>query len=342
MRNIIITTITFLIIFDIAKAQVNCPPGSEKRNIKCNGQIVTTCVPINYDCRNCWNVENPPCDGNISGGLWSFNSYEKALQAAERLKAENNHCPFYNDQIYKIYLDDSKYCNNSELGPGAGQIVSDDFTTKLNSLFKSWGLSLADAYIKFKEYYSGPTLPELTQVTTEYGRFLQQAAKNLKKLQELNDDYTNEKMNEIEEQFNEFENQYNAFQESTNSFKNNVSKTIQNDNSWKSLPDGTYYRILPNGMYSFFDGIDQIETVSASEGEQMLSKHQLVDNSSAKTPTNTEEIDTELNSLRTVVDMLNKNLSDMKQGDNDPEIIKQTQESLDKIEQQIKELEKNK
>jgi antitoxin component YwqK of YwqJK toxin-antitoxin module len=44
--------------------------------------------------------------------------------------------------------------------------------------------------------------------------------------------------------------------------------------SWTRLPDGTFYKILPNGQYQFWDGLDQMETVSAADGPLILARHQ--------------------------------------------------------------------
>jgi hypothetical protein len=39
------------------------------------------------------------------------------------------------------------------------------------------------------------------------------------------------------------------------------------------LSDGTFYRIQSTGMYEFFDGIDQLEIVSATDAPYYIEQH---------------------------------------------------------------------
>lgn len=95
-----------------ANAQSTCPPDYSIRDVRCKGIITSQCVPDNYNCDKCWTVANPPCAGNTFGGEGFYDSYDKALAAAEKGKKENNSCPWYNDQEYTIYIDDTKFCND--------------------------------------------------------------------------------------------------------------------------------------------------------------------------------------------------------------------------------------
>lgn len=104
-----------LIPFGKIKGQ-NCPSGYETRNVKCGKEFVIKCIPIDYSCSQCWAVKTPPCPNFKSGGLAFYSSYEIAYQTAEKDKLDALYSSSYNcvgndSRVYKIYLDDSKFCS---------------------------------------------------------------------------------------------------------------------------------------------------------------------------------------------------------------------------------------
>jgi hypothetical protein len=94
--------------------QSSCPLGYELRNVKClNSPSVTqTCVPINYTCNACWQVEWPHCkdDGK---GYENASTYEDALKIANDRIKNMKSCDGamgldYNN--YRIFIAGGDYC----------------------------------------------------------------------------------------------------------------------------------------------------------------------------------------------------------------------------------------
>lgn len=126
-----ISTFLILIFFILEIKAQDCPSNFELRNIKCNGEILTSCVPVNYNCVYCWTIEWAKCDGNFNGisGADFKNSYHACIEEAERVKQ----CTLYRpcpDEImdkfnFRIFLNDSKFCNQS------GKDVAIGFTKRM-------------------------------------------------------------------------------------------------------------------------------------------------------------------------------------------------------------------
>lgn len=112
-------------------SQENCPAGNELRDVKCSSKIVQKCVPENHTCSRCWTVEFAPCPGRTIGGSWGYSSYDKAVEMAKN--ASNNwsdgKCTWWDNNVYKIYLDDSKFCNSSSF---ANDAVKKDAISRAN------------------------------------------------------------------------------------------------------------------------------------------------------------------------------------------------------------------
>lgn len=108
----IFTTSVLLLLLTTIKAQ--CPEGYEERNVKCNGKITVQCIPQNYTGKNSWVVEFAPCPGRLSGGSFSYSSYEKALSKGQNESNNWNDgkCTWYDNKKFIIYLDDSKFCSS--------------------------------------------------------------------------------------------------------------------------------------------------------------------------------------------------------------------------------------
>lgn len=254
-------------------AQNNCPQGYSERNVKCKGEISVQCVPNDYTCKLCWEIVWPPCSGKNSGGADFKNTYERCVEVGENQKSQKSTCPlWYNNKEYKIFFTDDKFCNSNLITP------KKDFTSKVLSLYDAFGLSmanLADAIEKYRGY-TGPALPELTQTTTEYLGIIQNSLKELKKLEDFKNNITDKVTADMEEQLKTFQDDYKNIQQAKTSYENNIQTIISSNPSWKKLPDGSFYKILTDGRYIFFDGKETIENVSAEIGKNKLLKHQQV------------------------------------------------------------------
>lgn len=121
IQNVLRMQYSLVIIFTLfvlnTNAQNNCPQGYEERDVRCSGKIVTKCIPINYNCKDCWDIEWQKCDGSWNGGLAWHSSYEKCLEDAESTKNGNLYhpCPeIMNKYAYRIFCDDPEFCNDNK------------------------------------------------------------------------------------------------------------------------------------------------------------------------------------------------------------------------------------
>ncbi len=262
----LIITLIFFAKFQTIYSQVTI-------KIRCNNGAFKEVVYKSYeecDCKS-WGIDYYE-NGNKSGK--EFNkSRERIIEVADYW------CQRWSKSDGKTYThseawcDDGKYCNTINL------TVSDDYKGKFIDLIKNWTIDLADAYQKYKGYNGAIGQPILTQVSTEYLGTIQSSIENLKAVKIFLDNYSNAKTSEIKEQFKKFEDQHNSFKTSSANYQSQLQIPTTTNSTWKILPDGTSYRILPDGKYEFFDGYDQIEILSAIDGKKALSKHQIPSNS---------------------------------------------------------------
>lgn len=139
MKNLVTSAFFSLISSLLVSAQF-CGPGQEEIFRRCNGVEESVCiVRSNWtrECVNCWIVQYGPCSGQSGGGQMTFSFYGAAKDAAERGKNDgDNSCPWYNDQNYRIVLDDISTCpvlnanqspvNMSSSGSGVGGHTGND------------------------------------------------------------------------------------------------------------------------------------------------------------------------------------------------------------------------
>lgn len=118
-----------------------------------------------------------------------------------------------------------------------------------------------------------------------------------------------------------------------NTYKKNSNE--YQSKGWVKLPDGWMYKKLPNGMYSFFDGFDQIETIPASDFQAELERHKAIsnsDNSSSDKYSNKEYDD----SKRQMRELLNQYKQQLREIYRDSDA---SQSEINEMEHQIKILE---
>jgi hypothetical protein len=116
MKNFLL--FIFALFSLITTAQNNCPPGYSQRYVKCHGNFSIKCIPDDYNCKQCWNIEWKKCDGTWNGGLAWHSSYEQCLADGERTKNGTlyHDCPgeLMNKYEYRIYCDDSEFCDDNK------------------------------------------------------------------------------------------------------------------------------------------------------------------------------------------------------------------------------------
>jgi TPR repeat protein len=110
----------FVILTGIAKAQISCPLGYQLRNVKClnSPSMTQECIPANYTCNSCWQVEWPYCNGSNNKGYENASTYEDALKVAEYNKSHYESCKGssgldYNN--YRIFIAGGDYCKTNGL-----------------------------------------------------------------------------------------------------------------------------------------------------------------------------------------------------------------------------------
>ena len=92
-----------------------CGFGQEEIYKKCNGLEERLCIVVdnwaNKKCADCWVVEFGTCEGQSAVVSTSYQSFNEAKARAETDKNDgDNSCPWYNDQNYRIILDDISLC----------------------------------------------------------------------------------------------------------------------------------------------------------------------------------------------------------------------------------------
>jgi len=309
-------------------AQNNCPAGYTAREVKCNGQITIQCVPDDYKCESCWVVEYPPCPGRTFPQKSTYKTYERAL--AESQKPSHNwqsdgSCLWWDDRSFKIYFEDKQFCSSNPATP------SEDFKSKISSLYDSWTLTIADAQARYNGY-TGLGLPELTQVSTEYIGNIQEAARNLKKFKQFINEFTGNKTAEIEEQFKGFQNEYSNFQSSSNNYQTQAQALINSNQPTSGTFDGGTWKKLPTGMYEVVTGGDQAEIISATDFTKRFSGN------NAKTKIN--NTDTEgIKALQDLYNQLQAMVKQLKSVDPSTD-TKEMDAQLQELKKQIDELKK--
>jgi hypothetical protein len=161
----LVSLITSLVLCIIVKAQ-DCPTGYEMKNVKCNGTISVKCVPVSYSCHLCWTIEWAKCDGSfngkgiIGGGANWHESYQACIDDAEQKRNGSlyHNCPneILDKFNYRIYLDDSKFCNQQ------GKEVAKGFTQRMIAEIINYRM-----FLKEQTQLPGTTILEYKSVLDE-------------------------------------------------------------------------------------------------------------------------------------------------------------------------------
>jgi hypothetical protein len=99
------------------KENKTCPDHYKLVYIKCGNDLKPNCiVPEDQtNCNSCWEVHWGPCAGKPSGGMWFYDSFERANRAAY-LAASSSSCPWFESSNYMIVLNDPKGCLQKPTG----------------------------------------------------------------------------------------------------------------------------------------------------------------------------------------------------------------------------------
>ena len=303
-----------------------------KVNVLCNGKFIEREYKTYDECNcNSWAIQYYE-NGNNGGQEWG-KSRSRIIEVADHW------CLSWAKWDGKAYSHSEPYCNDNSFCEAVPKTI-EEFRIKLRALYNSEHKSLAEWAAKMLGY-TGPVSPSVGRIINEYKSQVDAAVEKNRKLGEFNSDFANKTMDEMVAELNNSQNEYNSFQAASNTF-NNAMHSSQANNSWQKLPDGTFYQIQPNGMYEFFDGIDQMETVSEAEGRQELSRHQAVHSNKTTRENNAGgDNDGDLSSLRALYNQLQQQLNDLRQsGDGDVTLIKESEKLLRDLKQQIDALEK--
>ncbi|MBK6986644.1 MAG: hypothetical protein IPH32_18755 [Bacteroidetes bacterium] len=268
--------------------------------------------------------------------LNNFPSYESADERKREI--QQGKPSIYNYNISRIYLDDNKFCN-----PTAPTAIG-DFKNRLNILYSSWQKSLATSLLK----YNGYKIPSIPLATTrEWKKMIDESTKKNEQMRLYNENFSETNLGDINEKMKVFQQEYSSFQTMSDSY---IAKyTVQNNesNAWKSLPDGYSYKIEPNGYYTFFDGVDQIESLTPTDGPNELSKHQRVIAKENKNEGQSNQLNDNLvndkdaiKNLQGLCDVLSAQLNELKKDGITPE-VQELEKQVEKLRLEIKELQKD-
>ncbi|MCB9187531.1 MAG: hypothetical protein H6601_12405 [Flavobacteriales bacterium] len=153
---------------ETAQAQSGCPVGFEMRDVKCKGEISKRCMPINYECRNCWYVRWEPCPGGQHSGLDMFHTYEKALEVAlSKRRSPQKECFLWDENNFSIYLQDESTCSGSQ-SSSANEQLKTELVKNARNFYKRIKELLANTRQALSRGYSLPG-----DISKEYWRTLQ-------------------------------------------------------------------------------------------------------------------------------------------------------------------------
>ncbi len=117
------------------KENKTCPQGYKQVYIKCGNELKPNCIipEAQCECYQCWEVHWGPCAGQTSGGMWFYNTFERANRVAY-LTASSSSCPWFESSNYMIVLNDPKSCLNK---PTGYEMVSWSSPLQLQLIFES-------------------------------------------------------------------------------------------------------------------------------------------------------------------------------------------------------------
>lgn len=205
---------TFYIVH-VNSQQIDCPQGFVERKVKCKGTMLLKCIPDNYACKNCWFLEF----GNSEGNGWYpkdyFQSYDEALNVAQRIQRSGTR--LYNANIYRIYVDGGEYCNTTTNSQSA---VINDLKQKITPFLNRYRGEIQNyyRYINGQPYIPGNTI-------TEYREQLKGAEKNLNDLTMMTNNINSENLKKIEDAFEDIQAQEIEIKNASA----NINKQITNE-----------------------------------------------------------------------------------------------------------------
>lgn len=170
------------------------------------------CVPQNYSCDGCWCVNWAPCPGNTIGGALFFNSYEKALEAAQKTPSNwvNGKCYAWDDKNYKIYIqDDPQVCATN---PQNAAAIA-DLKSKIMPFLKRYKAEIAN----YKKYFNEQTYKP-GAIYDEYKKLLDQSDKNAEKLSGDLNSVNDQNLADIQAEFDNVQNQETQLTQKQNDF----------------------------------------------------------------------------------------------------------------------------
>jgi hypothetical protein len=134
MKKIIFTALCAALLSVTARAQTNlidviqnvelyfkenkqCPTGYKLIYVKCGNVLQPKCIipETEQNCSMCWEVHWGPCAGKKDGGMWFYNSFERANRVAY-MYTSTSCCPWFETADYKIVLNDPKGCLQKPTG----------------------------------------------------------------------------------------------------------------------------------------------------------------------------------------------------------------------------------
>ncbi len=177
--TIILLTLLFETLSTSLSAQQDCPQGYEKKDVRCDGNLISTCIPENYVCDNCWKAECANKDGTYGLFHWNEygNSYNECLRLINEAKERNERPPITNTTTdfnnYRIYLTNSKFCNLRS--------ASDEISSKLASLLDGWEHDVNNSVLECARFIN---ISHPLSVTQEWAENNQEAMRSISRLRE--------------------------------------------------------------------------------------------------------------------------------------------------------------
>jgi hypothetical protein len=185
-------------VTQVSIAQIICQEDYVERKTRCNSEFVSVCVPKDYSCSRCWALLFEPCPGRTTGGLSWFSTFDQAQSSAERAaRAKSNwssgKCMWYDDTRYTIYIDDISFCNAVN---GTKSFLKEDLKEKI----KTFSIRFTKEINNYRLYLSGQPAKS-GALFSEYTSMLNQAADNVRKLEQLINNFHTDNINIIEDLF---------------------------------------------------------------------------------------------------------------------------------------------
>ncbi|MBL7829458.1 MAG: hypothetical protein JNK41_00410 [Saprospiraceae bacterium] len=218
--NRIILALLIGVLSITSYAQSDCPPEYELRSVECDGKISSQCIPENYTCKSCWIMEyayrNTGSFENSAyghtGGSYAECEQIHAKDIEEDSHRNPNNHPAFDPSIYRIYLSSSKFCKSRS--------ASEELSLKINSLIDDWEHDVRDA---IRECMGYENIPNILPIVTEWAGNNQKAMRNLQRLREETNRYTNMALSFLEKKFDEATKNVEDFRITNSGYRNQAN-----------------------------------------------------------------------------------------------------------------------